>query len=98
MCFLRGTPGYSHVKEYVDFYENRSRVRQNRDYNRKYHVENILSRYNMARKDRTRFLERFADVESRLDKLGIKPFPKMTYLFENIFDELGIVRERGKSG
>lgn len=66
-------------------------MRKKRDYNWKYHVTKVLwQRYGeITRQERGRFLERFAEVESgRLTELGVKPFPKMAFLFGKVFDEL----------
>ena len=36
--------GYAYAKEYINFYENRYKIRRKSIYHRKYHIENIMNK------------------------------------------------------
>ena len=42
--------GYASVDEYVDFYENRYRIKRKSVYNRKYHINNVLTELSLKNK------------------------------------------------
>lgn len=78
--------GYELVNEYIDYYENQYRIRRKSIYQRKYHLENRLIKFNLRINERNEILSCFKQVENAINKLEQpnRRFPILDYLFYKI--------------
>ena len=59
--------GYKPVKEFIDFRENKFKLRRKSVYHRKYHIENVI--FNMNIKMSRNNLERICKIFDQIDKI-----------------------------
>ena len=70
--------GYKTAREYVNFYENRHRIRRKSVYHRKYHINDILMRISMDHKieisveNRTKIMRIFNEIGEIIPKMESK--------------------------
>ena len=86
------------ASEYVDFYENRHRIRKKSVYHRKYHIINVMN--DIAQKNniqigyynREKILRifRLIDQNSPEVNIGRKRMISVNYILKQLFDILGI--------
>ena len=70
--------GYEPAREFIDFYENRHRIRRKSVYHRKYHINDILMRLSMNHKieisveNRTKIMRIFNEIGEIIPKMESK--------------------------
>ena len=72
VCKICGkVDSYGTIDEYVDFYENRYRIRRKSIYNRKYHIENILNhlKYTNGIEIDCKNRQKIHDIFKQIDKV-----------------------------
>ena len=65
--------GYEPAREFIDFYENRHRIRRKSVYHRKYHINDILMRkIEISVKNRTKIMRIFNEIGEIIPKMESK--------------------------
>ena len=94
--------GYTYVKEYVDFYENRHRFIRKSVYNRKYHVNNnilkIQEKYGieLSNSQKRKIDAIYSDIGKVISQVNgkRKRMISINYIMRKIFDMMGIPHEQ----
>lgn len=80
--------GYDFVNEYIDFSLNKYKIRRKSVYNRKYHIENTLFKFNLTRTERNEFNKYITKVEQSYDQINNHKAEilKLEYIYFKIFE------------
>ena len=87
VCKSCGTvEGYKLTVGYIDYHENRYKLRRKSVYHRKYHLEKFLMLFELSYENRIDFRKSFKQMESAINKLQSKKrYPFIKYLCYKIF-------------
>ena len=89
---------YNFVKEYVDFHENKHKIRRKSVYQRKYHIENMINNicfengFQITHKERGKIFKIFREIGSVIHLVNNdrKRMINLNFIFKQIFEMLDL--------
>ena len=105
VCIKCGSvQGYKYVNEYIDFYENKHKIRRKSVYQRKYHIEKIINNLcqnngiQISHKDRDKIFKIFKEIGSVIHLVNNdrKRMINLNFIFKQIFLMLDLPNDKIK--